>query len=195
MPTQDSPSDCWGQRIQDAIATNSKIRDGLHDAEAIPLVEWGNTYAAHLGTRLAAPDTPPPDQEQVDNAAYALARLLTRINWLVSYRRKKDAAWLSRTFQTVNDLSRELLGDDAPMFSDEEIAAWIAAHETHADAELIQGLIARLAPSAPEFAAGPGAEDTPPPGTPASPELPDMTDTFDQSGPTDSPSRPGDTLL
>lgn len=191
MPVQDRDSDRWARRIQDAIATNSKIRDGLHDPEAIRLVEWGNAYAARLSDRLAAPDAPSPDDEQVDNAAYSLARLLTRVNWLVSYRHKKDAAWLTRTFQMVNSLNRELLGDDAPVVSDEEIAAWIAEHSAADDASLIRDLIARLSP--PPGAAGPVAGPEAPP--PAPPEPPAAPDPFDYSDPPELPSRPGDNVL
>jgi len=193
MPVQNRDSDRWARRIQDAIATNSKIRDGLHDPEAIRLVEWGNTYAAKLSTRLAAPDTPSPDEEQVDNAAYSLARLLTRINWLVSYRHKKDATWLTRTFQMVNSLNRELLGDDAPVVSDEEIAAWIAEHSATDDASLIQDLIARLSPPTPESTEADAGSDTAPPAPPLAPADPPSTpEPFDNSDP---PSRPGDNLL
>jgi len=138
----------WAKQIQEAIASTSAVREGLHDDEATPLIEWGIAHSEHLGRRMAAPGVPEPTPEQVDGAAFALVRLMTRITWLVVYRNKKDAAWLTRTFAALNQTSRELYGDDAPAFSDQEIAAWIAEHPKHTNAELIQGLIAHLTPAA-----------------------------------------------
>ena len=113
------------------------------------------------------------------NQGYALARLMTRLNWLVTYRHKKDAAWLTRTFQMVNQLSREVYGDEAPTFSDEEIAAWLAGHGTRSNADLLSDLIARLtlpappgsAPSAPPLPGRPPAA-SPPPEPDSSPPAP-----------------------
>jgi hypothetical protein len=164
MPPENA-GDRWSKHIQDVLATNEKVREGLTDDEALPLMDWGIQYAGVLAARLAAPDSPEPDEEQVNNVAYSLTRLMTRLNWLVTYRDKKDAAWLTQTFQMVNKLSRELLSDDAPVFSEAEIAAWIADHHNHTNGELIQNLMARLIPSA---TASPESES---PGEPA-PEPP-----------------------
>ncbi|HVO71681.1 MAG TPA: hypothetical protein VMT24_16645 [Aggregatilineaceae bacterium] len=140
-------ADRWAKQIQETIASTSTVRDGLHDDEAIPLIEWGIACSEHLGRRMAAPGVPEPSPEQVDDAAYALVRLMTRVTWLVVYRNKKDAAWLTRTFAAINQLSHELYGEDAPVFSDDEIAAWIVEQSGHTNGELIQGLIARLTPA------------------------------------------------
>ncbi len=139
----------WTAKIQDSIADSSAVRDGLHDDEAIPLVDWGAEQAQHIAARLAAPELPPPDEERVGNTAYSLVRLMTRITWVVVYRAKKDAAWLTRTFHTINDLSRELHGPDAPVLSDDEIAAWIAESKDKSSGELVKNLTARLTPAAP----------------------------------------------
>ena len=149
------------QQIQDALVSSDGVRDGLHDEEAIPLMEWGATCAQHVGTRLALPDTPAPDADQVGAAAYALTRLLTRVNWVVTFRNKKDAAWLTRTFATINQLSRELYGETAPVLSDDDIAQWIADHPNHTNADLIHDLIARLTPPSPA-APLPGRDETSP---------------------------------
>lgn len=153
--------------IEDAILSSEKVRDGLRDDEAIPFVEWGLTRARHLAARLAGTTGAPPDEEQVADKGYTLSRLMTRLNWLVTYRFKKDAAWLTRTFQMINQLSRELYGDDAPVFSDQEIAAWLAGHASQSNAELLSGLMARLTPERPPDAAPPTAPT--PPATPAPP--------------------------
>ena len=181
-PLQDAEAQRWAERMQDTIATNSKVRDGLRDEAAIALVDWGATYAEHIAARMAAPDAPAPDTEQVENAGYTLTRLLTRLNWLVTYRRKKDAAWLTRTFEAVNALNRELYGEAAPAFSNEAIQAWIDQDDSRSEAEMVEDLIARLsppdtpvsgdvppdspAPTEPrpdEPPAGPSASDAPPP--------------------------------
>ena len=135
-------------RIQDVIATSSKVRDGLHDDEALPLVEWGARYAEQISTRLADPAATPPDDEQVSNTAFTLTRLMTRINWVVTYRHKKDAAWLARTFQMINKLSQDLYGEDAPVIAEDEITTWIAEHPGRSNADLVQDLITRLTPAA-----------------------------------------------
>jgi hypothetical protein len=140
------PPEQWAKQIQDAIASSTKVREGLSDDDALPLMDWGIAYANALAARLSAPDAPEPTGEQVGNTAYSLTRLMTRITWLVTYRTKKDARWLTQTFQMVNKLSQELLGSDAPVFSDEEIAAWIADHPNHTDGDLIRNLMARLSP-------------------------------------------------
>lgn len=165
--------------IEDAILSSEKVRDGLRDDEAIPFVEWGLTRARHLAARLATPAQDAPDEEQIADRGYALARLMTRINWLVTYRFKKDAAWLTRTFQMINQLSRELYGDDAPVFSDQEIAAWLTEQANRSNAELLADLMARLTPERPPDAApAPSATPAPPlpgrpsPGSPISPSTP-----------------------
>lgn len=145
--------------MQDTIVSTEKVRDGLRDDEAIPFVEWGLARARQLAARLAQTDQLASDEEQIADQGYGLARLMTRLNWLVTYRFKKDAAWLTRTFQMVNQLSRELYGEEAPTFSDEEIAAWLDGHSARSNAELLAELIAHLTPSAPSDSA---------PGEPAS---------------------------
>ena len=157
--------------MQDTIVSSEKVRDGLRDDEAVPFVEWGLARAEQLAARLAAAGRLATDEEQIADQGYALARLMTRLNWLVTYRHKKDAAWLTRTFQMVNQLSREVYGDEAPTFSDEEIAAWLAGHGTRSNADLLSDLIARLtlpvppgsAPSAPPLPGRPPTAPTPPP--------------------------------
>lgn len=136
----------WTKQIQDALAGNSGMREGLRDDEALPLVNWGAEQAETIAQRLAEADAPPPDAEQIDMAGYTLGRLLTRITWVVTYRTKKDAAWLTRTFAKINALSQELFGPDAPTLSDEEIAAWIADQPNRTNGELVNDLIARLTP-------------------------------------------------
>jgi hypothetical protein len=181
------PAERWSRQIQDALADSAKVREGLRDEEALPFIDWGVAMAEYLGRRLVAPGAPEPTEEQVGNVAYALTRLMTRMNWLVTYRDKKDSAWLTKTFQMVNMLSQELHGDDAPTFTDEEIAAWIADHPNHTNGELLRGLVARLTPSA--LGAAPEPSEAPP-----VPPAPLSDSVF---GPatheTDMPSQAGDT--
>lgn len=160
--------------MQDTIVSTEKVRDGLRDDEAIPFVEWGLARARQLAARLAEVDQLATDEEQIADQGYGLARLMTRLNWLVTYRFKKDAAWLTRTFQMVNQLSRELYGEQAPTFSDEEIAAWLAGHSARSNADLLRDLVARLTPPAPPDSA-PGEPAPPDPGSEspaAAPSLP-----------------------
>jgi hypothetical protein len=162
-PLQADDSVRWTKKIQDAIADNSALRDGLTDDEAMPLIDWGAARAEQIGARMAAPDTPAPDEEQVSSTAYALTRLMTRITWVVTYRHKKDAAWLTRTFNKINDLSNKLHGPDVPALSEDEIAAWIAEHKQYSNGELVNKLIARLTP--PTTPDTPGAPPDIPPDT------------------------------
>ena len=181
------PAERWSRQIQDALADSAKVREGLRDEEALPFIDWGVAMADYLGRRLAAPGAPEPAEEQVSDMAYALTRLMARMNWLVTYRDKKDSAWLTKTFQMVNMLSRELHGDGAPVFSDEEIAAWIADQPNHTNGELLQGLVARLTPSA--LGAAPQSSEAPP----AHP-APLSDSVFGAASPeTDMPSQAGDT--
>ncbi len=145
-PYQIDDSHPWVKRMHDAIADTSGIREGLTDDEALSLVEWGAQQAHKVAARLADPATPEPGEGQVDESAFALVRLMTRLNWVVTYRHKKDAAWLTRTFKMINKLSQDLYGADAPTLSDEAIAAWIAGHADRTNGELLSDLIARLTP-------------------------------------------------
>jgi len=168
-PFQADQLDRWTKQIQDALAGNSGLREGLTDDEALPLVNWGAEQARTVAQRLAQVGDVAPDSEQIDNSAYTLGRLMARINWVVTYRNKKDAAWLTRTFAKINQLSREVFGPDAPVLSDDEVAAWIAEHPHHSNAELLRDLIARLTP---EGAASP---ETPPAVSPSTPaDTPDL---------------------
>jgi len=146
----------WVKQIEDTIGDSSKVREGLQDNEAIPLIDWGAAQAQRIVQRITAAGQPTPTEDQVGELAYSLVRLMTRITWVVVYRNKKDAAWLTRTFHTINELSQELFGPNAPLLTEQEIADWIAEHSKHTDGELIQNLLARLSPSA-----GPSLTDSP----------------------------------
>lgn len=174
-PIEPEAPNPWIKRIEDTLADANAVREGLRDDEALPLMDWGVAQARVLGARMASPQAAAQEPEpgagaeaQVDEKAYALVRLMTRITWVVTYRHKKDAAWLTRTFNKINDLSRELHGPDAPVLSDDEIAAWIATHAQHSNAELVQDLIARLTPGQPDDTqppspGPPGTAPVPPP--------------------------------
>ncbi|MBN2305264.1 MAG: hypothetical protein JXQ72_12335 [Anaerolineae bacterium] len=153
LPLDDSHP--WVKQIQDAIADNSGLREGLDDADALPLVEWGRACARPVAAQLAAqspvsfaaPGSPDPNTEKVDETAYTLTRLMTRINWVVTYRAKKDPVWLARTFQMINKLSQDLFGDDALVLADDEIKTWIDEQAGRSSGDLIRDLIARLTPA------------------------------------------------
>ncbi len=145
------------KRLQETFASNEKVREGLTDAEAMTLLDWGIDYAKALAARLAGnPQTSQMTEEQIGEVGYTLTRLMTRMNWLVTYRTRKDAAWLVQTFQQVNKFSQDLLGEQAPVISSEQIAGWLDYEIQRTNDALIQNLIARLSP--PEM------------GTPATPE-------------------------
>ena len=184
--------DQWTRQIQDALAGDSGLREGLSDDEARPLVDWGADQAAKLARRLAE-SSPPPDGEQVAMAAYTLGRLMTRINWVVTYRTKKDDAWLTRAFFKINQLSQELFGPDAPALPDDEIAAWIADQPNHDNGTLVRGLLARLTPEIPPVPPErrpppipmPPRQDAPAPPDESATGAPDRPD----AGDTDPPDR------
>jgi hypothetical protein len=152
----------------EALADTAKIREGLQDEEAQPLIEWGTRYAQWLAARLDSPGAAPPDTEQVKTTAHTLVRLMTRLTWLVTYRHKKDAAWLTQTFQMVNKLNQDLLGTDAPVFTDEEITAWLTGHNTQTNGALLQNLVARLTPPALAPVTPESAPEKPAPSQPTS---------------------------
>ena len=186
--------------MQDGIVSSEKVRDGLRDDEAVPFVEWGLTRARQLAARLAAADQLATDDEQIADQGYTLTRMMTRVNWLVTYRHKKDAAWLTRTFQMINQLSRELYGDEAPTFSDEEIAAWLAGHSARSNAELIADLVARLtppsdsAPSEPTPAPFDSESPAPVPLLPGRPPAAPAPPPSDSAPPPSAPTLPGRSL-
>lgn len=181
-PATDETTGRWTKQIQAAIVETGAVREGLHDEDAIPFIDWGSARAAEIGARLVSPGTPEPNEEQVADRAYALTRLMTRMTWVVTYRQKKDANWLTRTFEKINELSREVYGPNAPTLSDQAITEWIAGHAAHTDGELLRDLMARLTPSAavPTLPGRPGPSTETPgaspetPGTPAASNLSHM---------------------
>jgi hypothetical protein len=137
-------AELWAKQIKDQIADSSKVREGLNDDEAIPLIDWGNQQANKLAETMA--NTPDPTTEAVDIKGYDLVRLMTRITWLATYRHKKDALWLTQTFKTINQINQALHGPNASAFSDDEINTWLATHSQYSNSELIQNLMTRLTP-------------------------------------------------
>ena len=137
----------WAALLQDAIATDSAIREGLHDDDAVPFVEWGRAHAARVAARWVAQGIT-PDEEQLDEAAGALMDLMTNINWAVRYRGKKGTAWTVNILRSLNGLNRQLLGDDAPTLDEETLAAWVTGNLQRADGQVLRDLLARLTPPA-----------------------------------------------
>ncbi|NDJ76176.1 MAG: hypothetical protein GYB65_07945 [Chloroflexi bacterium] len=135
----------WVEKIRDRIGSDATIREGLQDDAALPLMDWGWDRAARLGARLSA-EQPDLNDEQVVEAAHELSRLMARVAWLAVYRHQQDAAWMQKTFHTINETNRQLFGPDAPAFSDQEIADWIASHENRSNEELVRALLAHLTP-------------------------------------------------
>lgn len=164
-PSQANPPDEIARHIQDTIASDSSLREGLQDDAATPLVEWGARQATVLGARMAAAGASPADEEAVAGTAHRLRRLMTRITWVVTYRDKKDTAWLTRTFHKINALCQEIYGPDAPTMTEDEIAGWIASQTGRDDATLIRELTERLTPDAAETPpdASPAPGDSAPP--------------------------------
>ena len=189
-PFQMDDSDEITRQIQDAIASNSSLREGLDDDAATPLVEWGAQQAAAVGAILRQRSVTPSDEDAIKSTAYALARLMTRITWVVTYRDTKDAAWLTRTFNKINQLSQELYGPEAPVLSEDEIATWIASHHGQENTALIQQLIARLTP------VSSAATDSPPPVEDAFVPGPEPTEAPATEAPDDTaPVPPSGTLF
>ncbi len=144
----------WAKILQDAIVTDSAIREGLQDDDAVPFLAWGKSQAERVAARWVAQGVT-PDEEQLDEAAGALMDLMTNINWAVRYRHKKGTAWLINVLRSLNTLSRELLGTDAPTLDEEVIAAWVADDVQHADGQVLRDLLAQLTPSEDHPAAPP----------------------------------------
>ncbi len=137
----------WAKLLQDAIATDSAIREGLQDDDAVPFIEWGRAQAERVAARWAAQGIS-PDEEQLDEAAGALIDLMTNINWAVRYRGKKGTAWTVNILRSLNGLSRDLLGEDAPTLNEEVLAAWVTDNIQRADGHALRDLMAQLTPSA-----------------------------------------------
>lgn len=160
-PLSDEARRC-ARAMQDALAGNESVREGLRDEDAIPLIDWGRAQAEALAARRTMPEAEAAD------AGMLLADLLSTMTWAVVYRHSKDAAWLSQTLHTLNDLSRDLAGDEAPQLSDETIAAWVAGHAERSDGDLLRELMAHFA--LPEtLSAPPAAPTIPPPAAPPAP--------------------------
>jgi len=126
----------WTQRIQDVIASDEGLSEGLNDEEALPLIDWGRQQAEKLGSKLAD-----PTDEKAAATGHVLARLMKRITWLAVYRQEKDANWLAQTISEINDLNRQLHGAEAPALTPEEVAGLVS----HSD--VVQKAMQRLTPT------------------------------------------------
>ena len=135
----------WAKLLQDAIATDSAIREGLQDEDAVPFIEWGRAQAERVAARWAAQGAT-PDEEQLDEAAGALVDMMTNINWAVRYRGKKGTAWTVNILRSLNALSRELFGEGAPTLGEETLAAWVTDNTSRADSQVLRELLAQLTP-------------------------------------------------
>ncbi len=169
----------WTTIIQDVIATDSSIREGLYDDSAIALIEWGRTQAAQLAARLVA-ENPDLDEETVNTYAGALVRLMTVISRAVVHRHKQGADWLDKVFKRLNKTSERVYGEGAPVMSEDAISAWIAGHADRSDDELLRDLLQRFSPAAP-------------PVTPLSDavDLPDWSPSSDSPAVSQPPGLPG----
>ncbi len=146
------------------IASDSGIREGLHDEDAIPLMDWGRAQAKRVAARLES-TMPDADAEAAGDEAGALIRLMTTISRAAVHRHAQGDEWLAKVFSRLNKTSQRVYGEDAPVMSDEEIAAWIAGHAARSDGDVLRDLMARFSP--PE--AGTPASTTPEPAEPESP--------------------------
>ena len=73
--------------FEDAIADSGKLREGLTDDDAIPLVEWGVAYAHTYAHTMTGSGAPLPPDQQISDQAYNLTRLMTRLNWVATLSR------------------------------------------------------------------------------------------------------------
>lgn len=157
----------WTADIEDMIASDSGIREGLHDEDAIPLMEWGRAQAKRVAARLES-DMPDADEEAAGNEAGVLIRLMTTISRAAVHRHAQGDEWLAKVFSRLNKTSQRVYGENAPVMSDEEIATWIAGHAARSDGDVLRDLMARFSP--PE--AGTPASTAPEPVEPESPPQP-----------------------
>lgn len=110
----------WSTKLRDAILSNSAIRDGLHDDEAQPLIDWGMALSDMIGTKLS--QMPESEVEVVyDTYQTALSKLMTRLNWLTIFSKKKGEDWTRKTIGQINELTQTLFGEQAPQLSPDEI--------------------------------------------------------------------------
>lgn len=164
----------WTAHIQDVVASDSSIREGLQDDDAIPLMDWGHAQAQQLAARMVT-QAPAIDEEAADAEAHVLVKLMTTISRAVVHRHAQGDDWLVKVFNRLNKTSQRVHGDDAPVMSDEAIAAWIATHKDRSNGELLRDLLARFSPpesgaTPPDVPAAPETTpDTPPDQPPSAP--------------------------
>jgi hypothetical protein len=146
--------------IRDMLSDNEAIRDELNDEDSVTFMDWGRAQAAHVAVRL--PDG--IDDEMVYEAGGVLSRLMSTMKRIIIRRGEKDAEWITRKFERLNELSQELWGEAAPIVGEEAAAAWIAGHAARSNRDLLHDLMAQYAPPAPASdIAAPPAPTAPPP--------------------------------
>lgn len=134
----------WGQKLRDAILSNSAIRDGLTDEEAQPLIDWGLGLADVIGKKMAS--LPDPEAAYETYLA-ALPRLMTRVNWLTTFSQKKGVDWTKKTIAQVHELTRTLFEEQARPLDAENLLRYLVlgAEEIDRKSRVIQ-LIQKFSP-------------------------------------------------
>jgi hypothetical protein len=124
--------------LQDAILDNSKIRDGLTDTEAQPLIDWGLQQA-----ELVTDDT--TDEARYEELYGALPRLLMRMNWFVTYTPKKGADFGVKTMNQINNYAQTIYGK--AKFNEDAINDLIAMVDGGADVpSVLEKLMRQIQP-------------------------------------------------
>jgi hypothetical protein len=133
----------WGKRLQDAILENAAIRDGLHDDEAQPLIDWGLALAVQVTNGLEK--LPKAEAEIRYEELYgALPKLLTRITWFTLHRVNKGPEWANRTLEQLNELSRTLHGENAPQIPALLMSAYANSADGMATPAMVNTLMQHL---------------------------------------------------
>ncbi len=135
----------WSDKLRDAILSNSAIRDGLQDDAAQPLIDWGLELAEAVGEKMSQL---PPEQTDAAYDTYqgALSKLLTRLNWLITFSQKKGEDWTRKTLAQINELSQTLFGEQAPLLSEDEMLHMLLAEAESDNKSRIAHLMKRVSP-------------------------------------------------
>jgi hypothetical protein len=134
----------WGQKLRDAILSNSAVRDGLTDDEAQPLIDWGLALADGIGKKMA--QLPDPEGAYETYLA-ALPKLLTRVNWLAVFSAKKGPEWTKKTIDQVHELTQTLFEEQAPPIDSENMLRYLVLGVEALDRNsVVHQLIQKLSP-------------------------------------------------
>lgn len=93
----------YGEKLMDAVLSNSALTDGLTDDEAELMYEWARAQSEYLGRFIN-------NDEEFDSARGRLFELMDKMSLIARKRTSHDDTWVNEKLDELDSVSRQLDG-------------------------------------------------------------------------------------